>query len=664
MGLISELRRRNVLRMVVLYAVAAWLIMQVAEVIIGLANLPEWIGPTILGLLAVGFPIALIFSWFYELTPEGISLEKDVAAAESIMHVTSRRMDFIVISLLCAAVILFTYDKWWIGPPPEQSIAVLPFVNMSNDPDNEYFSDGISEELLNVLAKIEDFRVTGRTSSFSFKGKDTDIQTIGEKLHVQTILEGSVRKAGDQVRITAQLVNVEDGYRLWSETYDRNLNNIFEVQDEIAIAVVSALRLELPTRPAPSGRTGGVDPTAYRHYLQGRFLAHGSTAEEIDLGLAHLRETSRLDPSFAPAYAAIADAMIVKAFFSTSPSAEIVGEARTAAQSAMMVRSIMNDKQIKEFDATKECNFAISPQGIGRFRVSAFIQQGLVGAVLRTITTEIPTLNELDMPPILKDVVMNKRGLVIVVGGTGSGKSTSLAAMIGHRNENSKGHIISIEDPIEYVHPHKGCVITQREVGVDTDSWHAALKNTLRQAPDVIMIGEIRDRETMEYGIQFAETGHLCLATLHANSANQALDRIINFFSEERRQQLLMDLSLNTKAIVSQRLIPREGGVGRIAAMEILLNTPLIADLIFKGEVSHIKEIMAKSTRLGMQTFDQALFTLYEDAVISYEEAMRNADSKNELRLRVKLESKRDSSISDQQTESLKIMDEDTAQTF
>lgn len=336
----------------------------------------------------------------------------------------------------------------------------------------------------------------------------------------------------------------------------------------------------------------------------------------------------------------------------------------TADQSAMMVRSIMNDKQVKEFDATKECNFAISPQGIGRFRVSAFVQQGLVGAVLRTITTEIPTLSELELPPILKDVVMNKRGLVIVVGGTGSGKSTSLAAMIGHRNENSKGHIISIEDPVEYVHPHRGCVITQREVGVDTESWHAALKNTLRQAPDVILIGEIRDRETMQYGIQFAETGHLCLATLHANSANQALDRIINFFPEERRQQLLMDLSLNAKAFVSQRLIPREGGVGRIAAMEIMLNTPLIADLIFKGEVSHIKEIMAKSTRLGMQTFDQALFTLYEDAVISYEEAMRNADSKNELRLRIKLESKRDSSITDQQTESLKILDEDTAQTF
>ena len=336
----------------------------------------------------------------------------------------------------------------------------------------------------------------------------------------------------------------------------------------------------------------------------------------------------------------------------------------TADQAAMMVRSIMNDKQIKEFDATKECNFAIAPQGIGRFRVSAFIQQGMVGAVLRTITTEIPTLEGMDLPPILKDVVMNKRGLVIVVGGTGSGKSTTLAAMIGHRNENSKGHIVSIEDPVEFVHPHKGCVITQREVGVDTETWHAALKNTLRQAPDVILIGEIRDRETMQYGIQFSETGHLCLATLHANSANQALDRIINFFPEERRSQLLMDLSLNTKAFVSQRLIPRESGVGRIAAMEIMLNSPFIADLIFKGEVGQIKEIMAKSTRLGMQTFDQSLFTLYEEGTISYEEAMRNADSKNELRLRIKLESKRESSNDDRQSESLKIMEEDSAQSF
>lgn len=336
----------------------------------------------------------------------------------------------------------------------------------------------------------------------------------------------------------------------------------------------------------------------------------------------------------------------------------------TAENTAVVVRSIMNDKQVREFDASKECNFAISPQGIGRFRVSAFIQQGCVGAVLRTITTEIPTLGELELPPILKDIVMNKLGLVIVVGGTGSGKSTTLAAMIGHRNENSKGHIISIEDPIEYVHPHKGCVITQREVGVDTDSWHAALKNTLRQAPDVILIGEVRDRETMEYSIQFAETGHLVLATLHANSANQALDRIINFFPEERRTQLLMDLSLNVKSFVSQRLIPRESGVGRVVAMEIMLNSPLIADLIFKGEVGTIKEIMAKSTRLGMQTFDQALFTLYEESVISYEDAMRNADSKNELRLRIKLESKRESNAADQQSESLRIMEEDGAQHY
>jgi twitching motility protein PilU len=338
--------------------------------------------------------------------------------------------------------------------------------------------------------------------------------------------------------------------------------------------------------------------------------------------------------------------------------------ALTEDQAAMMVRSIMNDKQVKEFDATKECNFAISPQGIGRFRVSAFIQQGYVGAVLRTITTEIPTVEDLNLPPILKDIVMNKRGLVIIVGGTGSGKSTTLAAMIGHRNENSRGHIVSIEDPVEYVHPHNGCVITQREVGVDTESWHAALKNTLRQAPDVIMIGEIRDRDTMEYGIQFSETGHLCLATLHANSANQALDRIINFFPDERRQQLLMDLSLNTKAFISQRLVPREGGVGRIAAMEIMLATPLVQELIFKGKVGELKEIMAKSTRLGMQTFDQSLFSLYEEGTISYEEAMRNADSKNELRLRVKLESKRDPSVADQHTESLKILEEDSAQHF
>jgi len=316
-------------------------------------------------------------------------------------------------------------------------------------------------------------------------------------------------------------------------------------------------------------------------------------------------------------------------------------QALTPDQSAVIVRSIMNDKQAREFDATKECNFAISPQGIGRFRVSVFVQQGAVGAVLRTIITEIPTLEQLELPSILEDVVMTKRGLVIMVGATGSGKSTTLAAMVGYRNENSRGHIMTIEDPVEYVHPHRKCIITQREVGVDTDNWHNALKNTLRQAPDVILIGEIRDRETMEYGIQFAETGHLCLATLHANSANQALDRIINFFPEDKRDQLLMDMSLNIQALISQRLLPRSGSKGRVAAMEIMLRSPLIADLIFKGEVAMIKEVMAKSNRLGMKTFDQDLFDLYEAGKVDYEEAMRNADSKNELRLRIKLESKR-----------------------
>ena len=336
----------------------------------------------------------------------------------------------------------------------------------------------------------------------------------------------------------------------------------------------------------------------------------------------------------------------------------------TAAQSSLIVRSIMNDKQAKEFDATKEANFAIAPQGIGRFRVSAFVQQGQVGAVLRTIVTKIPTFEELELPGQLKDVSLTKRGLCLVVGGTGSGKSTTLAAMIGHRNENTRGHIITIEDPVEYMHPHHGCVITHREVGVDTESWHNALKNTLRQAPDVIMIGEIRDQETMQYGIQFAETGHLCVATLHANSANQALDRIINFFPEDRRHQLLMDLSLNITAMISQRLIPRENGMGRVAAMEIMLASPLVSDLIFRGEVAMIKDVMAKSNRLGMQTFDQALFQLYEDGAISYEEAMRNADSQNELRLRIKLESKRESGTANELAQSLQLAQEDEAHHF
>ena len=306
-----------------------------------------------------------------------------------------------------------------------------------------------------------------------------------------------------------------------------------------------------------------------------------------------------------------------------------------------LARSIMTDKQAAEFEATNECNFAISPSGIGRFRVNAFVQQGRVGLVLRTITTNIPKFDELGLPHVLKDVAMTKRGLVIFVGGTGSGKSTSLAAMIGHRNENSYGHIITIEDPVEYVHEHRNCIITQREVGVDTDNWFNALKNTLRQAPDVILIGEIREKETMEYGIAFAETGHLCMSTLHANSTNQALDRIINFFPEERRAQLLMDLSLNLKAIVSQRLLPRQQGKGRIAAVEVLLNTPLVSDMIFKGEVSEIKELMKRSRELGMQTFDQALFDLYEGHLVTYEDAMRNADSVNDLRLQIKLNSNR-----------------------
>jgi twitching motility protein PilU len=331
------------------------------------------------------------------------------------------------------------------------------------------------------------------------------------------------------------------------------------------------------------------------------------------------------------------------------PAIKVDGEIRPQSdrslspeQSAGLVRAIMNDRQTKEFDATKECNFAIAPPGIGRFRVSAFVQQGFTGAVLRTINAKIPTFEELELPPILKEVVLSKRGFVILVGGTGSGKSTSLAAMVGFRNEKTRGHIVTIEDPVEYVHAHKGCVVTHREVGVDCESWHLALKNTLRQAPDVILIGEIRDRETMEYGIQFAETGHLVLATLHANSSNQALDRVINFFSEERREQLLMDMSLNIRALISQRLIPREAGAGRIAAMEIMLNSPLIQDLIFRGEIAKIKEVMGRSTRIGMNTFDQALFDLYEKSMISYEDALRNADSKNELRLRVKLESKRE----------------------
>ena len=312
----------------------------------------------------------------------------------------------------------------------------------------------------------------------------------------------------------------------------------------------------------------------------------------------------------------------------------------SATHTIELARAIMSDRQAAEFEARKECNFAISPSGLGRFRVSAFVQQSKVGMVLRTITTKIPTIEELGLPQQLKEIVMTKRGLVIMVGATGSGKSTTLAAMLGYRNENSHGHIITIEDPVEYIHPHRNCIVTQRDIGLDTEDWDVALKNTLRQAPDVIQIGEIRSRETMDHAIAFAETGHLCLATLHANSSNQALDRIINFFPEERRQQLLMDLSLNLKGMISQRLIPLRDTKGRCVAIEIMLNSPLISDLIFKGDVHEIKEIMKKSRELGMQTFDQALFDLYEEDKISYENALRNADSVNDLRLAIKLRGK------------------------
>jgi twitching motility protein PilU len=312
----------------------------------------------------------------------------------------------------------------------------------------------------------------------------------------------------------------------------------------------------------------------------------------------------------------------------------------TPEQSRAFAYGIMNEEQRRHFEAHNECNFAINPQEIGRYRVNVFMQQQRVGMVLRTINTEIPRFDDLHLPKVLADIALTKRGLVLFVGGTGSGKSTSLAAMLGYRNEYSHGHIVTIEDPIEFVHDHKNCIITQREVGVDTDSYDSALKNAMRQAPDVILIGEIRARETMDLAVQFAETGHLCLSTLHANNANQALDRIINFFPDDKRQQLLMDLSLNLKAIISQRLIPMKSGKGRVPAVEVMINSPLIADLIMEGNVPGIKEIMAKSTEAGMQTFDQSLFTLYEADLISYDEALRNADSINDIRLRIKLEGK------------------------
>jgi len=338
------------------------------------------------------------------------------------------------------------------------------------------------------------------------------------------------------------------------------------------------------------------------------------------------------------------DLFITAAF---PPAIKVDGRITPVSKTAMspqhtieLVRSVMNDKQAAEFESTKECNFAISPPGVGRFRVNAFVQQGRVGMVLRTIVTDIPKFEDLGLPPVLRDVIMSKRGIMLFIGATGAGKSTSMASLLGYRNDNSYGHIITIEDPIEFVHEHRNCIVTQREVGVDTDNWEIALKNSLRAAPDVILIGEIRDRHTMDYAVAFAETGHLCLATLHANSTNQALDRIINFFPEERRAQLLMDLSLNVRAFVAQRLIPRRDGKGRVPAVEVMLNSPLVSDLIFKGSVGEIKDLMKRSRELGMQTFDQSLFDLYEAGLITYEDALRNADSLNDLRLDIKLKGK------------------------
>ncbi len=327
------------------------------------------------------------------------------------------------------------------------------------------------------------------------------------------------------------------------------------------------------------------------------------------------------------------------------------------------VLSTMNEKQRAEFVEKKELNFAISARGVGRFRVSAFYQRNLAGMVLRRIETKIPKVDDLGLPEIIKDLAMTKRGLIIFVGATGTGKSTSLAAMIGHRNRNSKGHIISIEDPIEFVHQHQGCVITQREVGIDTESFEVALKNTLRQAPDVILIGEVRSRETMENAIAFAETGHLCLCTLHANNANQALDRIIHFFPADRHSQLWMDLSLNLKAIVAQQLIPTPDGNGRRACLEILLNTPLASDIIRKGEVHELKPLMKKSTELGMQTFDQALYDLYDAGEITYEDALAHADSANDLRLLIKLGSESDAEYLSNAADELSIQEDDTSRT-
>ena len=329
------------------------------------------------------------------------------------------------------------------------------------------------------------------------------------------------------------------------------------------------------------------------------------------------------------------------------------------------VLSIMNEDQRKEFVKTKELNFAVSARGVGRFRASAFYQRNLTGIVIRRIETHIPQIDDLGLPDIVKDLSMTKRGLVVFVGATGTGKSTSLASMIGHRNQNSRGHIISVEDPIEFIHQHDGCIITQREVGIDTESFEVALKNMLRQAPDVIMIGEIRTREAMEQAITFSETGHLCLCTLHANNANQALDRILHFFPAERHPQLWMDLSLNLRGMIAQQLVPTPDGKSRRAVVEVLLNTPLAADLIRKGEVRKLKDLMKRSSEQGMQTFDQALYVLYTRGEITYEDAIAHADSANDLRLMIKLERDDNAEVLEQSTQGLTLeVNDDGGKTF
>src|SRR3989344_1312775 len=413
--------------------------------------------------------------------------------------------------------------------------------------------------------------------------------------------------------------------------------NVFLNSDRPADGHADARAVPAGAGAAAPGRRGGC-PYHRRQQgtlrrRRGRRRERGSQALMVFSDLLKLMKHKKASDLFITAGMAPA----IKVDGKLTP---VTRQGLTPEQSRAFAYGIMNEDQRRQFEAHNECNFAIAPQDIGRFRVNVFMQQQRVGMVLRTINTEIPRFEDLHLPKALAELALTKRGLILFVGGTGSGKSTSLAAMVGYRNENSYGHIITIEDPIEYVHDHKNCLVTQREVGVDTESFETALKNTLRQAPDVILIGEIRARETMEYAIQFAETGHLCPSTLHANNANQALDRIINFFPEDKRNQLLMDLSLNLKAVVSQRLIPIKDGKGRVPAVEVMINSPLIADLIMEGKVPEIKELMSKSTEAGMQTFDQSLFSLFESDLISYDEALRNADSMNDLRLRVKLESK------------------------